>query len=280
MKDDELISELLEAQARDDAADPLRDPLWEKLAAGTLSADERKELDARAATDESLREAIALLAPLGESFEARVTAKIDAARAEASKRAHANADRPENKVDHAEANVEANVLPFRRRIVGVVGALAVAAGVAFLALNPSWSSRGGNSEGSLPAYAMIVTGGQKDVRSNDAPSNGGVVRVGPDSELALVFRPAESVAPAGIELHALLVRDGAAQAWSPPYKVSPSGVVQIVGAASSLGLGAPGELDAIIAVGRPAPTDPQLLLRPPPNAAYQVFRAHLLVSAR
>ena len=273
MKDDELTSELLEAQARDDAADPLRDPLWEKLAAGTLSAEERKELDARAATDESLREAIALLAPLGESFEARVTAKIDAARAEASARASANADRPENKADHAEANV----LAFRRRIVGVVGALAVAAGVAFLALHPS---QGGTSEGSLPAYAMMVTGGQKDVRSNDAPANGGVVRVGPDSELTLVFRPTESVAAAGIELRALLVRDGAAQAWSPPYKVSPSGVVQIVGPAALLGLGAPGEVDAVIAVGRPAPTDPQLLLSPPPNAAYQVFRAHLLVSAR
>ena len=127
---------------------------------------------------------------------------------------------------------------------------------------------------------MVVTGGQKDVRSKDAPATGGVVRVGPDSELTLVLRPTESVASNGIDLRALLVRDGAAQPWAPPYKVSPSGVVQIAGQASSLGLGAPGDIEAVIAVGRPAPTDPQLLLSPPPNAAYQVFRTHLLVSPR
>jgi hypothetical protein len=265
VKDDELISELLEAQARDDAADPLCDPLWEKLAAGTLSEEERKILEARAATDESLREAMALLTPLGGAFEARVTAKIGAARGKASSGADTKA---------------ANVVVLRRRVIGVIGALAVAAAVAFLALRSPHDSGASNSEGSLPKYAMLVTGGQKDVRSTDTPATGGVVRVGPDSELSLVLRPTESVASAGIELRALIVRDGAAQAWAPPYKVSPSGVVQIAGPAASLGLGAPGEIDAVVAVGRHTPSDPKVLLSPPPDATYQVFRAHLLVSSR
>src|SRR5689334_2116686 len=78
MNDEELLAGLVDARARDDAADPLEDPLWEKLAAGTLTDEERRTLEARAAGDESLKEALRVLAPLGSAFEERLTAKIEA----------------------------------------------------------------------------------------------------------------------------------------------------------------------------------------------------------
>src|SRR5438128_1482968 len=134
MNDDDLLAGLVEAHARDDAADPLGDPLWEKLAAGTLTDEERRTLEARAANDESLKEALRVLAPFGSAFEERMTARIEAqVKAEAGARGGARRR-------------------MQRRVIAFTSALALAAAVLLV-----MRARAPEEE-RLPEYAMMVTG--------------------------------------------------------------------------------------------------------------------------
>src|SRR5436305_6363036 len=121
---DRLLRELGDLARSETKAEEARfDERWDRLAAGTLTAEEDAELKALAASSPEAREAYEAFRPLGADFQARVVSAI-------------NAERP-------------RVLPFRRMIhraeIWVGLAAAMAAGVFFLVRGPA-------TQAPLPGY--------------------------------------------------------------------------------------------------------------------------------
>src|ERR1700710_1021450 len=112
--------------ARSEAEEARFDDRWDRLAAGTLTAEEDTELKALAESSPEHREAYEAFRPLGADFQARVLSSIEAERA---------GETPQP----APPEPRSRVLPFRRAVRRVevwVGsaAAAVAAGVFFFFL--------------------------------------------------------------------------------------------------------------------------------------------------
>ncbi len=163
MNEDRLLRELGDLARQEDEAERARfDERWDRLAAGTLTAEEEAELKALAGSSPEAREAYEAFRPLGADFQARMVA---AAQAEIQE------PRP-------------RVLPFRRaaaRIEVWLGtAAAVAAGLFFFLRMPAPS---------LPGYVAELTGGVKTSRGGEAgPSDETQVFV-PESLLTLDVQP-------------------------------------------------------------------------------------------
>lgn len=156
--EDLLLSELADL-ARQDGAEKARfDERWDRLAAGTLTAEEEVELRALAETSPEAREAWEAFRPLGPEFQARVVEKIAA-------------ELPRER--------RARVLPFPPafRIGGWVTAAAAAA-VLVVLLRPS---------GPLPGYQIAeVSGGSSEMRGevvqDFAPGDSIEVKLRPETE--------------------------------------------------------------------------------------------------
>lgn len=113
------------------------DDRWDRLAAGTLDAEETATLAAEAEQSEEGRAAWAAFQPLGPAFQASLVAKIQAQQAGAAR------------------ETSAKVLPFRGGVAAWAGAGLLAAGLAAFALlrpflNPA-----------LPEYAFSPSAGQR-----------------------------------------------------------------------------------------------------------------------
>src|SRR5690349_2865096 len=74
MTEDELLKELGDLARREQEAElAFLDERWDRLAAGTLSAEEDAELRALAASSPEIGEVYEAFRPLGADFQARVT---------------------------------------------------------------------------------------------------------------------------------------------------------------------------------------------------------------
>ena len=79
MNEDRLLRELGHLAKEEEGAERARlDERWDRLAAGTLTAEEEAELLALAETSQEAREAYEAFRPLGPEFQARVVEKIAA----------------------------------------------------------------------------------------------------------------------------------------------------------------------------------------------------------
>jgi RNA polymerase sigma-70 factor (ECF subfamily) len=80
MNNDSILSELGALARREREAESPLDERWDRLAAGTLTAEEDAELRALAASSAEAREAYEAFRPLGAAFQARVVRAINAQR--------------------------------------------------------------------------------------------------------------------------------------------------------------------------------------------------------
>ena len=260
MKDDELLSHLRKAAARD--PERARAPEWERLAAGAATDEERLAIEAaaRAWDDE---DAARELAPIADEARERIVERVLGARGE-------RRERDERKIERS------NVVPLRRnRAIAIVAALAVAASAA---LAIGLRSRTGEA---LPTYALAVGGGIASDRGDEPRHPDATLRLGPDSQLDLVLRP-ERDASGTVAIAAAIVRGSKADAWDPPRAISPTGAVRIHGDASALVPGENGPRDLVIAVGREGalPRDPDAIAHLAGGDRVRVFRVHVVVEGR
>lgn len=142
MNEDRLLRELGHLAKEEDGAERARfDERWDRLAAGTLTAEEEAELRALAETSPEAREAWEAFRPLGPEFQARVVEKIAAGQ--------------------RKKGWWARILPFppAARIGGWVTTAAAAAAVLFVVLRPS----------PLPEYQIAsLSGGTSATRGEPA----------------------------------------------------------------------------------------------------------------
>jgi hypothetical protein len=185
MNEDRLLRELGDLARREGEDERARlDERWDRLAAGTLTAEEKAELEALAESSPEAREAFEAFRPLGADFQARM---VSAAQAELASEARMVAAAQaglasEPRTEPSEPRPR--VLPFRRaaaRIEVWLGtAAALAAGLFFFIGMPAPS---------LPGYVAALTGGVKTSRGGEAgPQHETQVFV-PESLLTLDVQP-------------------------------------------------------------------------------------------
>jgi hypothetical protein len=156
---------------------------------------------------------------------------------------------------HGKASDEhANVITLSSRrgaTLAVAVVLAVAAAIA-LFIRPMHEERA-----TLPAYALVVSGGDRATRGAATPTDEIAVTRG--SKLEIVLRPATSV-KGEVAARAFLVQGDVAKEWSPPVSVSPDGAIRIDATGEML---AAGTWDVALAVGRPSelPSEPEAIVR-------------------
>jgi hypothetical protein len=166
--DDRLLRELGELEQREGEDERSRvDERWDRLAAGTLTAEEEAELKALAESSPEARETYEAFRPLGADFQARMVAAAAAELVAPAPKA-------------APPEPAARLLPFRRvarRVeVGVGVAFAVAAGVFFLVHTPP-----------LPVYKADPLSFQSEYRGAGSetatPGSQVTVKVRPDTHV-------------------------------------------------------------------------------------------------
>lgn len=178
MSEDRLLRDLGHLAKEEEGAERARlDERWDRLAAGTLTAEEEAELRALAEASPEAREAWEAFRPLGPEFQARVVEKIAA---------------------ELPKGGEGRVLPFRltARFAGWATAAAAAAVVAVLVVPPS---------APLPGYQIAVTGGSSEMRGEQEEA----VPLAPGDHYEVLLRPDTAVAGAkSLEAQWFLVRGG------------------------------------------------------------------------
>jgi hypothetical protein len=220
MSEDPLLRELGRlAQEEKEAEDARRDERWDRLAAGTLSAEEDAALRALAATSPAAREAYEAFRPLGADFQGRMAEALAS-----------ELRRPAPEVEHREAR--SRLLPFRPRTWRFAGSLAAAA---VAALGLLLVVRGPATMPPLPHYGAQLSGGIQTLRGGPGPATGPQL-FAPGSRLSLVVRPEHPVA-GEVEARALLARGAEIVPWlqtpqappAPPLDISAHGVVRLQG---------------------------------------------------
>lgn len=178
MSEDRLLRELGHLAREEERAERARlDERWDRLAAGTLTAEEEAELLALAETSPEAREAYEAFRPLGPEFQARVMAKIAA-------------ELPKER--------RARLLPFRpaARIGGWVTAAAAAAAVLVVLLRPS---------APLPEYHIAsVTGGTSAMRGEqpEEPQRS----FAPGDPIEVVLKPETASRPGRLKAQLVLLQ--------------------------------------------------------------------------
>lgn len=217
------IDKAVDAPDRDGA---LLDGLAEVLAeaAAGEGALESEADDARLA---------ALLAPLEAGALGRLDAIAEGAESEAGAqpaRAAVEPEAPQTSAGEPEAGARILRFPARRVWPAVGLGLALAAGLALLALRPDGVT--------LPAYTVELTGGDQVVRSDPTAAARPAFRR--DSTIDLILRPAQAIQArpsASVELRGASGDHPVAL----PVEVSPAGVVSYVGPAAPLFAAPPGD---------------------------------------
>lgn len=159
--------------ARSEAEEAHFDDRWDRLAAGTLTADEEAELKALAESSPEAREIYEAFRPLGADFQARVVKEIQKEQARYTPPPLPLPDPP-----------LLPVLPFLRRAVRRVEtwvgvAAAVAAGVFFMMRGPALSP--------LPGYGLDHVGVQLGFRGSNSDT------ATPGSLVTFTLRPETTV---------------------------------------------------------------------------------------
>jgi hypothetical protein len=206
MSEDPLLRELGRlAQEEKEAEDARRDERWDRLAAGTLSAEEDAALGALAAASPAAREALEAFRPLGAEFQARVVSALEG-----------ELRRPAPGVGPREPR--SRLLPFRPaswQFAGWLAAAAAAASVLVLVV------RGPATMPPLPLYSAQLSGGIQTFRGESGPATGPQL-FAPGSPLKLVVTPEQTVA-GEVEARALLARGakGVSCLQAPPAPPAP-----------------------------------------------------------
>jgi len=203
--------EVVTEEARREAEDPFADPRWDRLADGTITPQDKADLERLAAVPGPYQEAMRAFAPLSSEVKNEVARKIQGA----------------------------EVLPMRRRLVAAVVGLAAAAALA-IALVPS--------DQPLPAYAMDLSGGMQAVRGS--PDATALPRFAPDTRFELVARPAAR-ADGPIAAAGVWVGNGVRVRWTPAFERSDDGALRIRGTTRALLPLGPGQWTMMLAIGRP-----------------------------
>jgi hypothetical protein len=253
--EDRWLRELGELARQDDEADHARfDERWDRLAAGTLTAEEAAELEALAASTPEGGEAYEAFRPLGADFQARMVAAASAELASA----------PQSE----PAEPLARLLPFRRVVrrveVWVGAAVAVAASLFFLLRAPALPP--------LPGYDADPPGFQSEYRGT------GATAAIPGSPVDFEARPRRAVT-GDLEARGFLsCAGGNLRPLQPPPSISKKGTVTLKG---RLEKGLHGDCEIWILVARPgkAPVDLQAELRAGRrgNADWQAVSAPLKI---
>jgi hypothetical protein len=230
MTEDPLLKALTEAARADD---PLTDPRWEGLAHGTLSSEDAAALAELAARSDTHRQAFEAFRPLGADARGRIAAKL----------LEGIQARPRPAEGRPEPAAVVVPFPRRQRWLWVVAAAAVLGGAVWLA------PPGAPGGGALPAYAMTVTSGDRDVRALTPTTE--PPRLGAGGRLEIGLRPATR-ARSPVAVVAFLVHDGRAQAWEVPAVIAETGAVRVEGTREALFAGVPaGQWEMVFAVGPP-----------------------------
>lgn len=178
MSEDRLLRELGHLAKEEEGAEKARlDERWDRLAAGTLTAEEEAGLRALAETSPEAREAWEAFRPLGPEFQARMVEKIAA----------------ELPKKEPWWRWLLSFLP-AGRIGGWATAAAAAAAVLVVLLRPS---------APLPDYQIAsVTGGSSAMRGEQA--EGPVPAFAPGDIIKVVLHPTESLRQARLETQIFL----------------------------------------------------------------------------
>jgi hypothetical protein len=193
MSEDRLLRELGHLAKEEEGAERARlDERWDRLAAGTLTAEEKAELRALAESSPEAREAWEAFRPLGPEFQARVVEKIAKERG-------------------------GRLLPFRlsKRFVGWATAAAAAAALAVVLLPPS---------APLPDYQIAsISGGSSEMRG-EQPDD-----FAPGDRIEVRLRPVTASRTERLEGSLFLLRNGELRGLSAESESVPGGSVKIVG---------------------------------------------------
>jgi len=228
MNDDSFLDDLARA-AREERETDRWDERWDRLAAGTLSAEEEAELQALAASSEEARLAYEAFRPLGPQFEARVAKAIEAIEA------------IQGEPQAAAAEPPARVLPFRRRITPWLGGVLAAGVAACLVLLLS-------APPPLPRYSLDVAGGDQALRGASGPATVRVLH--PGSALEVTLRPPTRVS-GRLTARWFVVRGGEVRELAARPEFSPGGAVHLYGTLGRDLAIEPGEWALWVVVGRP-----------------------------
>jgi hypothetical protein len=241
MSEDPLLRELGQIANEEKERTQARfDERWDRLAAGTLNAEEEAELRALAEASPEAREAYEAFRPLGEDFQRRLAARLA------------------SEIEHGARREEphARLLWFSRwrRTASWASAAAAAAAALFLLLHEPGPGR----LPPVPTYLAEVSGGTRTFRGEEAPSTGPPV-FEPGDRFQIVLRPGTKIAGEGLEARCFLLRDGDPRRPEARVRVDPGGAVKIEG---SIGRDLqPGGWTLWTVVGRegelPDPADPR-----------------------
>jgi hypothetical protein len=218
MMNDRLLRELGDLARKEAEAEQARlDERWDRLAAGTLTAEEETELRALATSSPEAGEAYAAFKPLGAEFQARVASAINSQRASEAPASEPREERP-------------RVLPFRRLArrmeVWIGAAAAVAAGAFFLVRGPA-----------LPvpfAYEARFNAGDQTLRGGEPGPANGIPTFSSGSRLELNVAPLHPI-PGPVEAQAFLSSSTGEEdlkPWKPesPFQIAEKGgAVRLVG---------------------------------------------------
>lgn len=226
MSDERLIESLAELAREENA--PM-DPRLERLVEGTLTDEELRELEADAARDPALSEALALFSPLSAEARARIADRVIEARAPAPERS--------------------NVVPMRRKTpVMIAAVMALAAALLLAIFLPRQSEN-------FPTYALELTGGERVLRSGQEAEQ---LVIGPGTKLEAVLRPEHSVT-GGVDTRLVIELGGRIRTVDVKPEVSGDGAVRWVVRGAELAHEA-GEGWLVFAVSAPGRMPPEEVL--------------------
>ncbi len=209
MSQDDLLRKLGQV-AREEAEGDSWDERWDRLAAGTLSAEEETELRRLADTSEDGRLAYEAFRPLGEEFQARVVQRIAALRSR-----EAESVEVEHLSDRAAAAVVSFPSRWRRVVTGWVAAAAAVAAMIVGIIPPR-----------VPAFMVAeLSGGFRTTRGDLTEEP----RFAPGDECQAVLQPVTGVRrPSSLRTEAFLLRGAELRPLALEKEVDPSsGAVRV-----------------------------------------------------
>ena len=214
-EEDRLLHDLgrLARGERENEQDSL-DERWDRLAAGTLTAEEEAELTALAETSPEAREALEAFRPLGADFQARVVEAVAAERRSAAEREEGTREpRPRPSVPRRSAG--------RSRWWWMVPAAAAAAALFLFVRGPSTLSP-------MPTYmADELTGGIKRLRGGEPGATTDLPVFEPGGHLTLVVRAQPPTAGRPVDARAFLASGAKIDPWATKPEVAKDGNVRL-----------------------------------------------------
>ncbi|HVG08857.1 MAG TPA: hypothetical protein VNM67_14210 [Thermoanaerobaculia bacterium] len=194
MSEDRLLRELGHLAQEEEGAERARlDERWDRLAAGTLTAEEEAELRALAETSPEAREAWEAFRPLGPEFQARVVEKISA--------------------ELPPKEWWGRLLSFRPTPRFAGWATAAAAAVLAVFLRPG---------APIPVYQIAsISGGSSEMRGEQAED------FAPGDPIEVRLRPAKESRPGRLDGQLFLLRSGESRRLKTQIEFYPGGAAEM-----------------------------------------------------